>query len=160
MNGTNKRGRLTRSPTMKGTMNSSRVYRIPVIRVDGTRGIRVPQQEHTITMPHSPTMNQVELDELFEVLSHPHRRRILTSLNERNPREEGEFSLAELITEEEIDEETTGLFHNHLPKLDEAGFIDWDRERHLVRRGPRFAEVEPLIELMVNHTDELPADWL
>lgn len=145
---------------MKGTMNSRRVYRIPFIRVDGTRGIRVPQQEHTIIMPHSPTENAVELDELFEVLSHPHRRRILTSLNEWKPREEDEFNLTELVTEDEIEEEAPGFFHNHLPKLDEAGFIDWDQERHVVRRGPRFSEVDPLIELMINHSEELPADWL
>lgn len=111
-------------------------------------------------MPPTPATKAVELDELFEVLSHPHRRRILTSLNDRNPREEDEFILSELVTEDEIEEESTGFFHNHLPKLDEAGFIDWDRERHVVRRGPRFTEIEPLIELMVNHPDELPADWL
>jgi len=71
-----------------------------------------------------------------------------------------EFDLEEIAGGSEIDGETIALLHNHLPKLADSGFIDWDRDRQVVTRGPRFGEIEPLIELMVDHRDELPANWL
>lgn len=112
-------------------------------------------------MTPSPTSHPTVLDELLDVLSHPHRRRILTRLHVRNPRDEAEFDPEELAqADEALDVDTIHLVHNHLPKLDEAGFVDWDRERQVVRRGPRFHEIAPLIDLMVTHRDELPADWL
>lgn len=98
------------------------------------------------------------LGELLAVLSHPHRREILARLNDRNPRDEDEFELERLV-DDELDDETISLVHNHLPKLADAGFIDWDQERHVVTRGPRFHEIAPLLDLMVAHQDELPADW-
>jgi hypothetical protein len=50
--------------------------------------------------------------------------------------------------------------HTHLPKLEESGFIEWDQERNIVRKGPQFEEIQPLLELMENHADELPDGWL
>ena len=47
-----------------------------------------------------------------------------------------------------IDPETVGragqivMKHVHLPTLEEAGFIVWNRERDEIRRGPNFAVVE------------------
>ena len=100
------------------------------------------------------------LDRLFEVLSHPYRRRILLLLSEVNPREEDEFSPADVATEDDdVDLLRTELFHSHLPKLEERGYIDWDRDTQTIRRGDRFDEIEPLIKLMHDHQDELPAGW-
>lgn len=48
----------------------------------------------------------------------------------------------------------------HLPKLESAGFVVWGPQDHSVRKGPRFEEIEPLLELLQNHADELPDDWL
>lgn len=118
-----------------------------------------------ITFHHQdPQMTQQStrpdvLGELLDVLSHPHRRRILTRLEARNPRDEDEFDLEELTGDEGLDDETLSLVHNHLPKLADSGFIDWDRAEQVVTRGSRFHEIEPLIELMNAHQDELPADW-
>ena len=105
------------------------------------------------------TEDTAELDELFTVLSHPYRRRILTRLGDHDPRDEDEFDHRALAREDDPDLPSIELFHNHLPKLDEAGFIDWERDDGVVRRGPRFGEVAPLIELMVDHRDELPVGW-
>lgn len=38
--------------------------------------------------------------------------------------------------------------HVHLPKLEEAGFIRWERSDHHVFRGPAFDRFEPLLELL------------
>lgn len=94
------------------------------------------------------------------MLSHPHRRRIITRLHDPNPPDEAEFELEELASGDELDSEAIDLFHNHLPKLAEAGFINWNQEQQIVTRGPQFEEIAPLIDLMCAHQDELPADWL
>lgn len=111
-------------------------------------------------MPPRQSTKADDLGELLEILSHPHRRRIITRLHERNPRDEDEFELEELTGDDELENETIALIHNHLPKLAEAGFINWNQEQRIATRGPRFEEIAPLIDLMVAHEDELPANWL
>ena len=111
-------------------------------------------------MPPRQSTKADDLGELLEILSHPHRRRIITRLHDRNPRDEDEFELEELEGDDELENETIALIHNHLPKLAEAGFINWNQEQQIVTRGPRFEEIAPLIDLMVAHEDELPANWL
>lgn len=50
----------------------------------------------------------------------------------------------------------TELYHNHLPKLVEAGVVEWDREAGTVSRGERFAEIGPLLELLANNRERIP----
>lgn len=40
------------------------------------------------------------------------------------------------------------LYHNHLPKLADAGYIEWGSDTDTVSRGPNFAEIEPLVQLL------------
>jgi hypothetical protein len=42
--------------------------------------------------------------------------------------------------------DATQLRHVHLPKLDAADVVDWDRRAGVVRRGSRFDDVEPLYD--------------
>ena len=51
------------------------------------------------------------------------------------------------------------LVHCHLPKLEEAGYIEWDQKTGEISRGPSFEEIEPLLALLENHADELPHGW-
>lgn len=51
------------------------------------------------------------------------------------------------------------LFHSHLPQLNEVGYIEWDPVTETIRRGPNFESIAPLLELMVEHQDELPPGW-
>lgn len=37
------------------------------------------------------------------------------------------------------------LIHRHLPRMAEAGFVEWDRDPLRVRRGPRFDEVAAVL---------------
>jgi hypothetical protein len=100
------------------------------------------------------------LDRIFDTLSHPYRRRVLVLVGEDNPRDEDEFDVEEIGTEDDdLDLLTTGLYHVHLPRLADAGYVEWDEERHTVRRGPKFEEIAPLLRLMNDHRDELPERW-
>ena len=53
-------------------------------------------------------------------------------------------------------EDGTALRHVHLPKLDESDLVDWDPEAETVARGPRYAEAEAFLELLVRNQHELP----
>ena len=100
------------------------------------------------------------LDRVFDALNHPYRRRILLLVSEHNPRDEDEFSVEELATEDdELELLRTELYHAHLPKLAESGYIEWDQNIQSIRRGPNFDEIAPLLRLMDDHQDELPEEW-
>lgn len=104
------------------------------------------------------------LNELFKMLSHGYRRRVLMAVARANPQDEDDLTSESVANDHEGDAETMQLltqelYHTHLPKLARAGFIDWDREAGVITRGPRFDEIEPLLRLMYDHQDELPDDW-
>jgi Ser-tRNA(Ala) deacylase AlaX len=97
---------------------------------------------------------------MFDALKHPYRRRILMLVSEGNPRDEDEFDVEDLATEDDdLELFTTELYHAHLPKLADAGYVEWDEDTHTVRRGPNFEEIAPLLRLMDDHRDELPDGW-
>jgi hypothetical protein len=103
-----------------------------------------------------------KIDEVLLVLSNVHRRRMLLKLLDHNPRDE-RMELTDRAAEEAdatLDELEIEMFHVHLPKLAEEGFVDWDREAEEVTKGPRFDEIRPLLQLMVDHADELPEGWI
>lgn len=58
--------------------------------------------------------------------------------------------------DDDLDRLKAELQHNHLPKLAEAGCIDWDAETQTIRRGPNFDEIALLLRLIDDHRDELP----
>lgn len=102
----------------------------------------------------------VGLDEALTALSHATRRRILVELLTDNPRRQQEFETV-AFGPGDADEEivTARLHHTHLPKLDEAGFIEWERETGTITRGEKFEVVRSLLELMDDNEAELPGDW-
>ena len=81
-------------------------------------------------------------------------------LAEGNPREGEDFDQEQLsAADEDLDLFTSELYHVHLPKLEERGYITWDRDADEISHGPNYEEIEPLVTLMGDHEDELPADW-
>lgn len=48
------------------------------------------------------------------------------------------------------------LRHVHLPKLESADVIDWDRDDDRVSRGPAFEQYEPALRTMIDAADEFP----
>ena len=101
-----------------------------------------------------------ELNRVFDALRHPHRRRILLALDGHNPRTGDELTREELSdTGEDRNRLMTKLVHVHLPKLADAGYITWERDGHVIERGPNYGDIGPVITLLRNHQDELPAEW-
>lgn len=96
------------------------------------------------------------LDSILYLLSNRHRRLILFALRPGENKTESDLLFRGPDETEEIEMD---LVHNHLPKLEEAGYIEWDREAGEVSKGPRYEEIEPLLDLIESHADELPPDW-
>lgn len=98
------------------------------------------------------------LDDLFEILSHGYRRYILWILADPEGRTGGTVETDRFMAAGgEPDILRLELRHNHLPKLDDAGLVDWNPETGTLGRGPRFAEVEPFLTV-IDERDEFPND--
>ncbi|RQG89359.1 ArsR family transcriptional regulator [Natrarchaeobius chitinivorans] len=104
----------------------------------------------------------LSMDTILNVLENQYRRRVLVALLEHNPQDADDPKIPSDIKLADEDLETLRIHmtHTHLPKLEESGFIEWDRDTNSIRKGPKFDEIRPLLELMQNHADELPDDWL
>lgn len=100
-------------------------------------------------------------DDLFVALSNSYRRQLLVALLEHNPQDDYDRDPLNIVSEDvEPEVLELSLYHRHLPKLEQMGFVTWDRETNEIRKGPDWNEIEPLLTLMYDHRDELPEDWL
>ncbi|MFB6170005.1 MAG: hypothetical protein ABEJ06_02555 [Haloarculaceae archaeon] len=114
-----------------------------------------------------------DTSDLFELLAARRRRQILFALRRAealdvpedllardSPRGDGVSRAVQLPSpagqsrrELEVD-----LHHRHLPRLAEAGYVEWDRRTGSVSRGPAFAEVEPALRVFVENERAFPDD--
>ena len=97
----------------------------------------------------------------LDALANPYRRQLLVALLEHNPQKDDDpdpLNIEAAAGEPDVLE--TELVHNHLPRLEDKGYIEWDRDNHEISRGPNWAEIGPIIELLHRHRDELPGGWL
>lgn len=108
--------------------------------------------------PSTPRPFDVALDALAD----RNRRILLIALLEHNPQADDDPQVPDDLDIEVADSESLRLRlrHTHLPRLEEPGFIEWDRETHEIRRGARFDELRPLLELLHTNREELPDGWL
>lgn len=100
--------------------------------------------------------NAEETDRVLNALSHVCRRRLLFELYE-----EVNSGGAESITYPDIplfeaEKRRTALYHSHLPKLEAFGYVEWNEAEETIRTGPRWKEIEPLLDLIHSHLYELP----
>lgn len=93
---------------------------------------------------------------MVAALGNPHRRNILLGLHEGLITSE-RGAMARSGQAEEIRRD---LEREHLPLLQDAGFVEWDPETGEISKGPNFEEIEPFLQLIQDHSDELPADWV
>ena len=100
------------------------------------------------------------IDTAFDALRSPSRRRILFALSEYGLREPEELTLHSFVSMEgggkEPDVSKILLYHTHLPKLADMGYVEWTPNSETIRRGPRFDEIEPLLGIIMEHGDDLP----
>jgi len=80
-------------------------------------------------------LNTSRLTETFEILTHPHRRYVLYHLASNSGAVGIEALAAAVARAESGSDRTTStdavriaLYHSHLPKLADAGFVTMDRE--------------------------------
>ena len=97
-------------------------------------------------------MKNAMSDDLFDALADSQRRRILVELLDHNPQDASVVPETKTTTERERD--LLMSHHVHLPKLDDYGFIEWDRSDGVVTRGPRFDEIRPVLESIDDLEDE------
>lgn len=114
-----------------------------------------PTERGALDMAPTDSVN-LTADAAFGLLANLYRRQILMTLLDHNP--EDQTSISEDLTTNDTEHEAmrVQLNHVHLPKLEELGVIEWNRDAHVVTRGPTFEELRPLLELINQHRDELP----
>jgi len=107
------------------------------------------------TVPSSPSVSEGVINDIFAALSSPEQRYILTYLL----RSDGEITITDLVdyaisrtddsgSETEFRRRLTAeLTHTHLPELAEAGFIEYNMERQLVRTSKRTSMIEPYLKI-------------
>lgn len=91
-----------------------------------------------------------DLDSMMDALGKPARRLILLKLQE----DTAENGSLVLDRSSGIDASLIELHHLHLPKLNDAGYIEWDPNTNVVSRGPNFDDFELLLRLLNVYIDE------
>ena len=103
-------------------------------------------------------------DRVFEALANLYRRQLLLAMFEENPQDDDDLDPLNLlkpgVPTDDLDTTQLNLEHVHLPKLADMGYIEWDRESGELSKGPNWEEIAPLLQLMYDHGDELPDEWL
>ena len=107
----------------------------------------------------------IAFDRVFDALSHRYRRRLLLALLEHNPQQiekrgedvGGNGSGTLTISEPKAD--ALVAMHNHLPRLDTYGYISWDQETGAVTTGEQWDEIAPTLQVLVEHGDQIGANW-
>ena len=100
--------------------------------------------------------HEEQFDQVLDALGHQYRRRLAIRLLEHNPLDTRTASKA--TTDADID--AIERVHVHLPKLEAAGYITWDRESGTVEKGPRWEEIASVVSVLQMHEDELPGDLI
>lgn len=95
------------------------------------------------------------LDGFASCMGHEYRRKILFLLYLS---EDGAgLVVPDDLLDEGVDRDRflIELAHHHLPKLEELGFVYWDRESGIVTEGDEFERLEPLLEVLTEHYDHI-----
>ncbi|MFC6720293.1 DUF7344 domain-containing protein [Halobacteriaceae archaeon SHR40] len=98
--------------------------------------------------PYSPE----ELDVLLEALSHHHRRQIILRLEEAD-KDTIKFEFKPPKEQQQVDWHIR-LYHHHVPKLESAGLIKWNKQNATLTVGDRFDRAVTLLEAIHEEYDE------
>ena len=100
-------------------------------------------------------LNNERIANTLLALGNPHLRDILLELHDGRL---NNFNSA-LMRSSQAEEIKRELEDQHLPMLEEAGFIEWHPETGEISEGPNFEQIRPILELIRNHPEELPPGW-
>ena len=98
----------------------------------------------------------VTFDRIADALGHQVRRRVLVGLLEKNPQDVRETIVADGGSDGATTE--VELVHVHLPKLEDLGYISWDKDSGTLLKGNRWDEIEPTLRLLHTNRAAIPAD--
>ncbi|WP_144926637.1 hypothetical protein [Halorubrum salsamenti] len=99
--------------------------------------------------------NAEEADRVLIALSDGFRRRLLFKLYAETDAGVASVSYTD-IDHYRADRGRKQLYHIHPPKLEELGYIDWNESEKTVQKGPSWTKVEPVLNLIYTHMNELP----
>jgi hypothetical protein len=94
-------------------------------------------------------------DNTYTAVADESRRELLLELLERNPRNDAAYLPRDETSTPSPTESRTRLqmYHTHLPKLVEYGYVEWDKDDHELTKGPEFDDVRPLLEFIADRDD-------
>ncbi|WP_411968775.1 hypothetical protein [Haloferax sp. YSSS75] len=111
------------------------------------------------TIARTPTT-----DDVFEALATSPRRQLLLALEDANSHADSSFDPTNLLADGDelaiADSTQIELVHVHLPKLDNQGFVDWNRDTGTIETGPEWGTIEPVLSVIREHRDEFPGGLL
>lgn len=129
---------------------------------DGSEGDASTEEESDDRVESLP------LDSVFELLKNQRRRHTLKFLREA----EGSVTLSDLAEHvAALENDTTprelssdqrkrayvGLYQCHLPKMDELGAVEFNRDRGIIEIGPNAEQLQPYLE--ANEEADDPRTW-
>lgn len=92
-------------------------------------------------------------DSAFDALANEHRRTLLLALLDENPQDAAVHASEAVDAPKATHQLQTTMYHSHLPKLADHGFIEWNRDTWAVVKGPHFGEVRPLLECIDKYAE-------
>lgn len=100
------------------------------------------------------------LTALFDVLRSRERRRIATALLDAELASTGPVPVDTVLrTTDGGEASRLRLYHAHLPRLADEGYVAWNREHGRVRAGENYDELATFVDLVRHNDGSLPEDW-
>lgn len=109
-------------------------------------------------------IEQTVAPRVFGALANQYRQQICLAPMEANTQSTADLESANFLGTEDrsdtLDVSQAELYHIHIPKLHELGYIDWDRDTGNITKGSNWHEIAPLLHLIHDHREVLPAGWM
>lgn len=94
-------------------------------------------------------ISSAQIDAMMDALRNPVRRSVLLTLVDST-----QSSIDDIKQTTDSRYSQVDLHHNHLPKLEGAGYIERNHESNTISRGQNFLVVEPLVRLLKEYKME------
>jgi hypothetical protein len=110
-----------------------------------------PIRETRVDAIEGRAVSSDAIDSMMDALTSRIRRDILMTLSG-----DTEVSIDTLERRLNNENDRIQLSHVHLPKLANFGYIRWDSDADTISKGPKFSEVEPLVQLLKEYKAPSP----